>query len=218
MTIEPGGTKERIFDEAIRLIAQKGFESVSMRDIAAASGIKAASIYNHFASKEDILDSVYGYYREHRTDNRNAVGHIRAAMEYGSALELVTALYDSAFNFEEKMAVRMILISKIVLARIFSDPRAGHCFMHEWFETDMEHLRKWLGYAVKIGRLPLGFDIENFSVYFWRQLIMMAVCAFVNPLYKVSRLDEEEILLRWFAGLLPLGEPLAGGREDHAAG
>ena len=34
MGMEAGGTKERIFDIAVRLIAQNGFESVTMRDIA----------------------------------------------------------------------------------------------------------------------------------------------------------------------------------------
>ena len=41
-------TKERIVEEAFALFASRGFHAVSVRDIAAAVGIKDASLYNHF--------------------------------------------------------------------------------------------------------------------------------------------------------------------------
>jgi AcrR family transcriptional regulator len=207
MHMEPNSRKEQIFDIALGLFAKNGFENVSMRDIAAEAGIKAASIYNHFPGKEEILEAIYEYFGEHRTDNRQDAGHIKAAVEGGSALEVVTALYDTAFAFEGKVALRMILTAKIILMRLFNDPRANHFFLHEWFDTDMKHLADWLGYALRLGRLPEDFDIESFSVYFWRQLMMMAVCAFADPNSEVRRLDEEKNLLHWFAGLLPLGAP-----------
>jgi AcrR family transcriptional regulator len=55
-------TKERIVDEAIMLFSQMGYDAVSMRDIAVKVGIKAASIYNHFHSKKDILEEMYAFY------------------------------------------------------------------------------------------------------------------------------------------------------------
>jgi AcrR family transcriptional regulator len=50
-----GETKSRILDTAITLFAERGFEACTMRDIAAAVGIKAPAIYNHYTSKEDVL-------------------------------------------------------------------------------------------------------------------------------------------------------------------
>jgi len=55
-------TKEKILFSAIKMFSDRGYDKVSMRDIAAAVGIKAASIYNHFPSKRDILKSIYEYY------------------------------------------------------------------------------------------------------------------------------------------------------------
>jgi AcrR family transcriptional regulator len=56
---EPEGkgeeTKWRILDTSITLFAERGFEACTMRDIAAAVGIKAPAIYNHYSSKEDVL-------------------------------------------------------------------------------------------------------------------------------------------------------------------
>ena len=51
-------TKETIIYEALTLFSNRGYEGVSMRDIASAVGIKAASLYNHFKSKEDIFNRI----------------------------------------------------------------------------------------------------------------------------------------------------------------
>ncbi len=47
--------KDHIRQQAARLFRKKGYRATSMRDIAEAVGIKAASIYNHFSSKQEIL-------------------------------------------------------------------------------------------------------------------------------------------------------------------
>lgn len=55
VTLEPDlSTRDRIANEAAALFAERGFSGVSMRDIADAAGIKAASLYNHFADKEEL--------------------------------------------------------------------------------------------------------------------------------------------------------------------
>ena len=48
-------TRNRILRTAVSLFAQKGFSKVSMREIAKECGIKGASIYHHFPSKDSIL-------------------------------------------------------------------------------------------------------------------------------------------------------------------
>ncbi|MFZ2538232.1 MAG: TetR/AcrR family transcriptional regulator, partial [Oscillospiraceae bacterium] len=51
-------TKGKIIFKSLNLFSQQGYEGVSMRDIAAAVGIKGASIYNHFKGKEDIFNAI----------------------------------------------------------------------------------------------------------------------------------------------------------------
>jgi len=50
--------KQEICITAARLFKEKGYTAVTMRDLAAAVGIKAASLYNHISSKEEILNEV----------------------------------------------------------------------------------------------------------------------------------------------------------------
>lgn len=52
-------TKEKIIFESLKLFSRKGYDGVSMREIAAAVGIKGASIYNHFSGKEDIFEAIF---------------------------------------------------------------------------------------------------------------------------------------------------------------
>ncbi|MEA3411667.1 MAG: TetR/AcrR family transcriptional regulator [Pseudomonadota bacterium] len=47
-------TRSTILERAIPLFAESGFAGVSMRDIAAATGIMPASLYHHFSDKEAL--------------------------------------------------------------------------------------------------------------------------------------------------------------------
>lgn len=53
--------KERIFEASIDLFAQKGFDATSMREIAEVVGIKNASLYSHYKSKDEILEKIVEY-------------------------------------------------------------------------------------------------------------------------------------------------------------
>lgn len=53
-----GATRERILDEAFSLFAERGYHAVPVRDIAEAAGIKDASLYNHFPSKQAMFDAI----------------------------------------------------------------------------------------------------------------------------------------------------------------
>lgn len=47
--------KQQILDAAQDLFSHKGYEVASMRDLAEALDIKAASLYSHYSSKDDML-------------------------------------------------------------------------------------------------------------------------------------------------------------------
>ena len=50
--------KQEIVLTAAKLFKEKGYSAVTMRDLAAEMGIKAASLYNHISSKQDILKEI----------------------------------------------------------------------------------------------------------------------------------------------------------------
>ena len=54
----PETRKEEIIKTAAKLFKKRGYSAVTMRDLAKAMGIKAASLYNHINSKQDILKEI----------------------------------------------------------------------------------------------------------------------------------------------------------------
>lgn len=58
-------TKERIVEEALTLFSTKGFKGTSVKNIAEAVGIKDASLYKHFKSKQEILDTIVATMKLH---------------------------------------------------------------------------------------------------------------------------------------------------------
>jgi len=52
------GTKERILETALRLFSERGFEAVSVRDIAFEIGVKESALYRHFSSKQAVFDQL----------------------------------------------------------------------------------------------------------------------------------------------------------------
>ena len=62
--------KEEIILAALDVASENGLKSISMSRIAGKVGIKTPSLYNHFKSKEELIQSMYGFLREKAQQNR----------------------------------------------------------------------------------------------------------------------------------------------------
>lgn len=99
--------KNEIRQTAARLFRKKGYGATSMRDIAEGVGIKAASIYNHFKSKQVLLQDLLMLPANLYTEEMQAVKksnlaprkkieklirhHVRMAVEHTDAVALIVA-------------------------------------------------------------------------------------------------------------------------------
>ncbi len=67
--MDRGNTKREILEASLELFSVQGFEATSISQIAGAVGIRKASMYSHFESKQAILDAlvkeVLEQYAEH---------------------------------------------------------------------------------------------------------------------------------------------------------
>ena len=72
---EANTSRRHVLDCAARLFREHGYAAVSLRDIAAASGIKAGSLYYHFASKEEIVTEMLNI------GVRTVFGEVRRSVE-----------------------------------------------------------------------------------------------------------------------------------------
>ena len=57
-------TKRKIFEAALKLFTEKGYERTTMDDIIAAAQVSKGSIYWHFKSKKELFSELYDYWCE----------------------------------------------------------------------------------------------------------------------------------------------------------
>jgi AcrR family transcriptional regulator len=81
-------TLEAIDEVAVELFSQRGYHATSMREIAAAAGIRPAAIYHWYASKEAILVHLQDDFMERLTAAvlESAARHERPAMRLAAAV------------------------------------------------------------------------------------------------------------------------------------
>ena len=111
-----GNTKQEILDAALELFSLQGFEATSISQIAGAVGIRKASLYSHFESKQAILDAivkeVLEQYEEHslfaRADWEKDTGGLPQTAD--DAVQMIQGqiryiLHDPAISRARKMLV-----------------------------------------------------------------------------------------------------------------
>lgn len=64
ITKEPEERKQEIFDAALKLFGEKGYEKTTIADIAKAMGVAQGLCYRYFPSKEILFDSAIDQYAD----------------------------------------------------------------------------------------------------------------------------------------------------------
>jgi AcrR family transcriptional regulator len=196
-------TKERILDEALNLFSERGYDSVSMRDIAAKVGIKAASIYNHFTSKKDILKEIYTFYIDEKKRVFPSLEKLLTLVETEPIREVLMKM---EYYFDPPLQDKMDRIFFIASQRICRDKDI--CILKNFFESVNEILYAILNRAMELGRIdPL--DVNSFV----RLTSYYAFSAAELNLteMKISREQWRKGLLMLFS----LVKPVNGKKEAH---
>ncbi len=122
MSASKSDTRQRILDAAVDLFSRKGYAAVSVREIARAVGIKESSMYNHFRSKAEVMESVLDFYQAEMAKSRPPEETIV------DKLAAVSAEPFLRIGFERTMSIMadptMGKITRIILMEQFRDERA----------------------------------------------------------------------------------------------
>ena len=123
-------TKTEILNGAINLFSRKGYTETSMREIALEADIQPGSIYNHFKSKQEILDYIldtYSAYVEENAYSNSAVEKLKEGVTLDKILECMSISFpeNDSGNFRKMLyiilheqhridAVRQYVIEKFI--------------------------------------------------------------------------------------------------------
>jgi AcrR family transcriptional regulator len=153
---EGSTTRRRILQIALTLMAQRGVDGTSMRDLAAAANLNVASLYHYFPSKRDLLEAVLveqGFLpieMARSEPNGNGRHDGVATLE-----QLLAATLDSMFEVQDFIrlmmgeAMRDESTARAVGLDLFTSFQSG---MEEWVRTHRPDLDEQSG-APAVARL-----------------------------------------------------------------
>ena len=152
--MERGNTKQEILEASLELFSVQGFEATSISQIADAVGIRKASLYSHFDSKQAILNAivkeVLEQYGKHSIFARanwekdagnlpltadEAVGMIQGQIRY--------ILHDPAISRSRKMLV----------IEQFQNPSLAKLQTKQNYEDIMHYFTGLVGFLIRQGAL-----------------------------------------------------------------
>jgi len=134
-------TGQRILDAAQRLMQAHGYHGVSFADVAAAVGIRKASVFHHFPTKEDLARAVVARYRLAVRDGMDAID--QATDDPLDKLARYAGLYRALLARGEYMC-----LCGLLAAEALTLPESVRAEVRAYFD---EH-EAWLGDVLAAGR------------------------------------------------------------------
>jgi AcrR family transcriptional regulator len=138
---EPGGKRDLIKEQAMRLFVEHGVDGVSVRDIAAACEMKASNLYAHFASKDALVAELfhegYGMYGGILTDAAATPGPFPARLK--CMVRTICRLHD-----EDNIRFRFLIMTQ-------------HDFLRDVARDErnpVEVICRAIGAAMEAGEIP----------------------------------------------------------------
>ncbi len=157
-------TRQRILDIALDLFISQGYDATSIRQIAERLGFSKASIYYHFASKQDILMALHYKLHEVGREALSAVQMPASSPETWMALldQLINEIleYHDLFILQER---NRAAISHLHHERHVSE----HDLLEDWFHTALsdpeidlrDRVRMACAFKAVMGLLDLVGDV-----------------------------------------------------------
>ena len=172
----PLATKTQIFNTALRLFAASGVENVSMRDIATTVGIKAASIYNHYTSKEQMVEACYDFFLGNYDINRLKKDQYIPVLRNGTKEEVVMLTNN---QFPKEIEENMICAMIVLFSRIYTDAKAIDMYTIQ-IDDSMRFLKELFETGIEIGRFE-QFNVRGVSMLFLSARLFVAQFVTIHP-------------------------------------
>ncbi len=151
--------KEEIVLVTLELAAEKGLANVSMSMIADKIGIKKPSLYKHFASKEEIVETMYEYLRKQAKEKANIKPIDYSTFFEGKTAYEVLQTVVRGYN-QMNLQENMLNFYKVIYSERSLNPMAARIVAEE--TKKMIIATKQLFYAMQVHKM-LHFNNPDMS-------------------------------------------------------
>ena len=189
------GTKKQIFNNAIMLFTQRGYENVSMNDITAAIGIRQSALYNHFKSKQELLDTIYGFFQYHYLSSRPSLDDVTAMLRAESLLNVIKKGF--FYEFDAGIRPQMVDIAMLIIQRSTMDEAAAKLCRSLLHGEGINFIEDCLNIAVDIGRIaPADTRSISLLINSIRLQTLFLVLIHTPREFLERHMESEQILIR----------------------
>lgn len=174
-------TKQRILEAALTLFSEKGFESVSVEQIATVVGIKAPSLYKHYKSKQDIFNTIL-IEMEQRYQKQVSGMNITGIDPYLDA----SAFTNISGELLKEMATNLFLFflhddynrkfRKMLTIEQYSNPHLASLYTKQYLEDPLSYQSLLLTHLVTSNELRQE-DSEIMALHFYSPFyLLLTLC------------------------------------------
>ena len=155
--------KKDIINATLELAAENGLGTVSMQQIADKVGITKASLYNHYSSREQIVEAMYDFLRE-ASKKRAGIGEVDYdELSDGSTLRDI--LSGAVENYRRITTdPEMFLFYKVTMSERSINPSAAEIMVKE--TKTMINATKTLFYALQVKGIADFGNVDSAAVSF----------------------------------------------------
>ncbi len=171
-----GSARDRILDESLLLFSEKGYAATTMRDIADAVDIKAASLYNHFKGKQELFDALIEretQYVEERVRQGGAIaapGDDPRAYTQAEGYGLVELVWNSYAPFFEDERIRLFM--RMLASNRYGDERCGALYQAIFATRPLDLQRVIFSRMIEAGLFE-PCDIDLAAMEFHGPMLML---------------------------------------------
>ncbi len=173
--------REAIVAAAVPLFAERGFDAVTTRDIAAAAGVSEALLYRHFASKQHIYEAIQ---TSCVAESAEPVERLRRMPD--DTASLVTCIYVLMWKLQqgpEASRCKHTQIHRLVCRSLLTDGLFAAEFLRRTSEPWIVKIRSCLEAAIRAGDVVTPQDDAELGIWLGHHLSAMI------EMYNLSGVD-----------------------------
>ena len=168
-------TRQIIFQTAYALLEEKGYNGITIRELASKAGVGLGTIFQHFKDKASLLVSIFEYdfhpYVEDVFDSLPATG-LKSQLKY-----MVDRFY---CYYAERPQISMIMIKELYVG-------SKNININQTFQKDLIKIAALFDAAKKRGEIDSCTDVKDAAALWWAYYSSVLLQGFQMHKFDVNR-------------------------------
>jgi len=152
-------TKDIIFNTALEMFSEKGYDNISTREIARTAGVNESTAYYYYKSKEAILNDILSVYRQKLSRYLITKEQVEHYLLTDTPRELLRRFIS---HFKDSEAIFMVRANRIVSMQQYTNPVARDLVMDQLMDKTKASIKGALDILIERSMIPV-FDTESIS-------------------------------------------------------